>query len=165
MRFDFKTAFRALPALLLGASLATPLYAQENCQPGVMWTYTGTAAGTPTIKDTGKAVLIEFAPKGANATDSIVFSSVNPSGAGVYQVNADVDVNHLSDDATFNLEGATSAAAGRPFEVNMAQGDGGSSGFSRPINTTGQPFTVQLRTKASNKISIKIRNFVVCKLR
>jgi hypothetical protein len=152
-------------ASLIAGGAAAPLLAQDNCVPGVAWTYTGTAKGAPTVTNTGKATLIEFAPKGANAADSIVFSSVNPSGAGVYQVNADVDVGHLSDDASFELEGATSAAAGRPFEVVMSAGDGGSSGFSRPINTTGQPFTVQIKTKASNKISIKIRNYVVCKLR
>lgn len=159
----FATTIYALPVLAFGA--ATPLYAQDNCVPGVQWAYTGTAKGNATVKDTGKATLIEFAPSGANAPDSVVFSSVNPSGAGVYQVNADIDVTHLSDDTSFNLEGATSAAAGRPFEVVMAAGDGGSSGFSRPINTTGQPFTIQIKTKASNKISFKIRNFVVCKLR
>jgi hypothetical protein len=148
------------------AMLATCASAQDaKCVPGTMWTYTGTAKGTPTISDDGKAVTLAFAPQGKSDADAVVFSSVNPADAGVYQVNGDLDVTHLSDDATITLEGATSAAVGRPFDVTMSAGDGGSSGFSRPINTTGAPFTIHIKMKASNKIAFKVRNYLVCKLR
>ena len=63
------------------------------------------------------------------------------------------------------LEGATSAAVGRSFDVTLAAGDGGSSGFSRPITATGEPFTVMIRTQGKGKISLAVRNFVSCKLR
>lgn len=157
---------KSLPFIVAALGVATPLWAQDsNCVPGAKWVYTGTAKGSASIHDTGKATVIEFTPAGANKPDSVVFSSVNPATSGTYQVNADIDVKHLSDDAAFELEGATSAAAGRPFEVVMAAGDGGSSGLSRPINTTDKPFTVLLKTQASAAISVKVRNFVVCKLR
>lgn len=158
--------FSAMLAIAGGAALfgAVPALA-DNCVPGAAWTYTGTAKGKPFISVSGDTTLIEFSPAGKSQAEAIVFSSVNPADAGTYQVNADVDVNHLADDAAFELDGATSAATGRSFETKLASGDGGSSGFSRPINTTAQPFTVSLKTSAKGKVSVKIRNYVVCKLR
>lgn len=155
----------ALSVLAGCVAFAAPALAQTTCVPGTKWVYAGTAKGSASVRDSGKATVLEFAPSGSNGPDSVVFTSINESGAGVYQVNADLDITHLSDDATIALEGATSAAAGRPFEVNLAAGDGGSSGFSRPINTTGKPFTVLIKMHAANRISFKVRNFVVCKIR
>jgi len=158
------TITKALFAASFVLGAAAPLWAQDTtCVPGTKWVYTGTAKGSASIRDTGKSTALEFTPAGASKPDSVVFSSVNPAEVGTYQVNADVDVTLLSDDAAFELDGATSAAAGRPFEVVLAAGNGGSSGFSRPIVTTGKPFTVQL--KGQGTVQVRVRNFVVCRLR
>ena len=153
---------------LLAFAATTPAFAQvsaaPNCAPVGTWTYAGTGKGSATVNAGDKSTTLEFAPskkdKGADAT---FVMTVDAGAPGVYQLNADFDVKHLSDDGLFTLTGATSAIPGRDFDVKVVKGDDGSSSFSRPVTTTGQPFQVEFHTHGA--VAMTVRNVKACRLR
>ena len=132
---------------LLAFAATTPAFAQvsaaPNCAPVGTWIYAGSGKGTATASVGDKSTTLEFAPS--------------------KKLNAVFDVKHLSDDGLFTLTGATSAIPGRDFDVKVVKGDDGSSSFSRPVTTTGQPFQVEFHTHGA--VAMTVRNVKACRLR
>ena len=155
-------------AVLLAFAAAAPAFAQApaapNCANVGIWSYGGTGKGRAVADDTDKSTLLEFSPSKKDKGADVAFTMIVDAGApGVYQLNADFDVKHLSDDGLFTLTGATSAIPGRDFDVKVTKGDDGSSSFSRPVTTSGQPFQVEFHTKGA--VSMTLRNVKACRLR
>ncbi|NIJ06820.1 hypothetical protein FHS31_000402 [Sphingomonas vulcanisoli] len=147
---------------------ASPAFAQTpaapTCVSAGVWSYSGTGKGGATANAADKSTVLEFTPDKKSKDAPTAFAmTVDAGPAGVYQLNADFDVKHLSDDGLFTLTGATSAIPGRDFDVKVAKGDDGSSSFSRPVTTTGQPFQVEFHSKGA--VSMTVRNVKLCRLR
>ena len=154
--------------VMLAALIAAPALAQPPAAPTCTavgsWTYAGVGKGTATASAADKSTTLEFAPsKKDKGADAAFVMAVDAGAPGVYQLNAEFDVKHLSDDGLFTLTGATSAIPGRDFDVKVVKGDDGSSSFSRPVTTTGHPFQVEFHTKGA--VAMTVRNVKACRLR
>ncbi|WP_174273733.1 hypothetical protein [Sphingomonas bacterium] len=155
-------------AIIAAVTFASPAFAQAPTAPACVgagtWSYGGTGKGSTTAQPGAASTLIEFTPDKKDKQGAAAFiMTVDAGPPGVYQLNADFDVRHLGDDATFTLTGAASAIPGREFDVKIVKGDDGSSSFSRPVTTTGAPFTVELHTKGA--VAMTVRNVKLCRLR
>lgn len=154
-------------AALIAAPAAAQVPPAPTCVNAGTWAYggTGTGKGSAIAHAEDKSAVLEFTPdKKAKDAPAAFVMTIEPGGPGVYQVNADFDVKHLSDDGLFTLVGAASAIPGRDFDVKVVKGDDGSSSFSRPITTTdGKPFTIEFHSKGA--VSMTVRNVKLCKLR
>lgn len=148
--------------------IAAPAFAQAPATPTCVaagtWSYGGTGKGDVVAHAADKSATLEFTPdKKAKDGETAFVLTIDAGPPGVYQVNADFEVKHLSEDGTFKLIGATSAIPGRDFDVKIAKGDDGSSNFSRPVTTTGQPFQIELHTRGA--VSMTAHDVKICKLR
>lgn len=155
-----------MPALIAALLVATsPAPAQAPvCNPASNWSYTRIGKGAATVRPEDNAVLLTFMPEKKNPAAEVAFVlNVDAGPSGVYQIDADFDVSHLSEDGLFTLTGAISALPGRVFDVRVVKGDDGFSSFSRPVKTSGQPFQVRLHAKGET--TVIVRNVKVCRLR